>query len=305
MRAKSRRGIERNSPESGCPSKRRSLGGDASGFVWVRSLMVVVHEVAPQRGERVRVEPEGTPSISLPVDARLRSWVVRGYGGFDKSSLPEGDFVVPAMLVTPLVAEVTDQPWHPPVFVNGPSGTYTRVQGPYAPVIRVRLAPLGAYKLLGPAVSEIGGSLVGLEDIVGAEARWLSEQVLSARTWEERGRRLDDFLLDRATHGPQPSPEVRQAWHLLAHSGGRDPIRGIARQVGWSHKHLITRFKQQVGVAPHTAARLLRLSTVWRHLDHDQTWARIAAESGYADQSHLIREFRHFTGTTPAALTTT
>lgn len=40
------------------------------------------------------------------------------------------------------------------------------------------------------------------------------------------------------------------------------------------------------------------------HLDDDRTWARIAAESGYAGQAHLIREFRHFTGTTPAALTT-
>jgi AraC-like DNA-binding protein len=43
---------------------------------------------------------------------------------------------------------------------------------------------------------------------------------------------------------------------------------------------------------------------VWQHLDDDQSWARIAAESGYADQPHLIREFRRFTGTTPGALTT-
>jgi AraC-like DNA-binding protein len=266
--------------------------------------MVVVHEAAPQREERVRVERARTPPISLEVDPRLRSWVAGRYGALDEASLPQDDFVAPATLVTWLVVKVRDQRLHPPVLVNGASGTYTRVGGPCASLIRVHLAPLRAYTLLGPAVSEIGGSLVGLEDIVGAEARRLSEQVLSARTWEERGRRLDDFLLDRATHGPQPSPEVSHAWHLLAHSGGRGPIREVARQVGWSHKHLITKFKQQVGVAPHTAARLLRLSTVWQHIDHEQNWARIAAESGYADQAHLIREFRHFTGTTPGALTT-
>jgi AraC-like DNA-binding protein len=280
------------------------VGRDPSAFVWFRSLVIVVHEAAPQRGERARVEHERTPPIRLEADARLRSWVVHGYGGFDEASLPHDDFVAPATLVTPLVVKVRDQRLHPPVLVSGPSGTYTRVEGPCASLIRVHLAPLGAYKLLGPAVSEIGGSLVGLEHIVGADARRLSEQVQSACTWEERGRLLDDFLLDRATHGPQPSPEVHQAWHLLLHSGGRSTIRAIARQVGWSHKHLITRFKQQVGVAPHMAARLLRLSTVWRHLGHERTWARIAAESGYADQSHLIREFRRFTGTTPGALTT-
>ena len=164
---------------------------------------------------------------------------------------------------------MSGSPSRPPAIVSGPSGTYTRVEGPCAPAIMVRLAPLGAYKLLGPAVSEIGGTIVGLEDIVGADARRLSEQVRSARTWEARGRLLDDFLLDRATHGPQPSPEVTHALHLLARSRGRNPIREIARQVGWSHKHLITRFKQQIGVAPHLAARLLRLSTVWRHLDDE------------------------------------
>jgi AraC-like DNA-binding protein len=97
---------------------------------------------------------------------------------------------------------------------------------------------------------------------------------------------------------------VCQAWHLLVRSGGRSAIGRIAREVGWSHKHLITRFKQQIGVAPRTAARLVRLSTVWRHLDDGQSWARIAAESGYADQAHLIREFRRLTGTTPGALIT-
>ena len=211
----------------------------------------------------------------------------------------------PARLVTQLAVKVTDQPWHPAVLVNGPSTTSTRIPGPWAPAIAARLAPLGAYKLLGPALSEISGScLVALEDVVGAAARRLSEQVQSAETWVERGRLLDAFLLDRATHGPPPSPEVIHAWYLLVRSGGKNTISGLARQVGWSHKHLITKFKQQIGVAPHLAARLVRLSTVWRHLDDQRDWARIAAECGYADQAHLTREFRRFTGTTPGALVT-
>jgi AraC-like DNA-binding protein len=266
--------------------------------------VIVVQERAVQGREPARVERELSPSTRLPADARLRSWIAGDIGGFDEASLPLCEVVFPATLVTQLVVKVKDSPLCPPVLVNGPSGTYTRFQGPWTPAIGVYLAPLGAYKLLGPALSEMGGFMVGVEDIVGADARRLSEQVRSTRTWEQRGRLLDDFLLDRAIHGPQPSPEVTHAWHLLVRSGGTTTISSIARHVGWSHKHLITKFKQQVGVTPHLAARLVRLSTVWRHLDDDQSWARIAAESGYADQPHLIREFRRFTGTTPSALTT-
>jgi AraC-like DNA-binding protein len=249
---------------------------------------------------------ERTPLIPLPAHARVRSWLVGDYGAYAGPSLPHAP-VFPATLVSPLgiyAVDVSCWPSRPPAVVTGPSDTCIRAEGGCAPGIVAQMAPLGAYKLLGPVVSEIGGTMVSLEDIVGADARRLSEQVQSAPTWEERGRLLDGFLLDRATHGPQPSPEVTHAWHLLVRSRGSSPISEIARQVGWSHKHLITKFRQQIGVVPQLAARLLRLYTVWRHLDDDQSWARIAADCGYADQAHLTREFRQLTGTTPGALVT-
>jgi AraC-like DNA-binding protein len=276
--------------------------------------VIVAPKPAPQGREPARTEHERTPPIRrwtwpapipLPADARLRSWLARDYGGYDGPGLPHAPtMLLPATLVTTLGVYVSCSSLRPPALAMGPSGTYTRVEGPCEPGLMVSLAPLGAYKLLGPAVSEIGGTMVCLEDIAGADARRLREQVQSARTWDERRRLLDDFLLDRAAHGPQPSSEVTHAWHLLARSRGREPISEIARQVDWSHKHLISRFKQQIGVAPHLAARLLRLTMVWRHLDDEQSWVRIAAECGYADQAHLTREFRRFTGTTPGALVT-
>ena len=84
---------------------------------------------------------------------------------------------------------------------------------------------------------------------------------------------------------------------------GAVPIGRLADEVGWSHRHLIARFRQQVGLPPKTAARLVRFDGVWRRLDQRQPpdWGLVAAEAGYADQAHLIRDFREFTGTTPTA----
>jgi hypothetical protein len=118
----------------------------------------------------------------LPADARLRRWLVGDYGGYDETSLPHiPTMVLPATLVTPVGVWLSRSPRHPPAVVMGPSGTYTQVDGPCEPGVMAQLAPLGAYKLLGPVASKIGGSMVGLEDIVGADACRLTEQVQSAR----------------------------------------------------------------------------------------------------------------------------
>jgi AraC-like DNA-binding protein len=73
---------------------------------------------------------------------------------------------------------------------------------------------------------------------------------------------------------------------------------------GTSTWHFIAKFKQQVGLRPKTAVRLIRLDGVWRRLDQRKLpdWADIARDAGYADQAHLIRDFREFTGATPAEL---
>ncbi len=105
--------------------------------------MTVVQEAAPQGGDQVRVERDPQPCTLLPVDARLRSFVAGDYGGFDEASLPHGEVVFPAALVTSLAVKVKDSPF-PPVLAIGPDGTCTRIQGPWTPAIHVYLTPLGA-----------------------------------------------------------------------------------------------------------------------------------------------------------------
>ena len=114
---------------------------------------------------------------------------------------------------------------------------------------------------------------------------WVTRSA-SCRTWTERFAALDDFLLHRIGNGPAPAPEVRWAWRRLVSSDGAVPIGLLARQAGWSHKHLITKFRQQVGLTPKTAARLLRFEHAWRQLGGGEPahWDRLAADGGYADQ---------------------
>jgi AraC-like DNA-binding protein len=250
-------------------------------------------EAGPERARWPRVVAAPHP--------RLRPLLSRGYVGFTEATTPR-QLVLPATTAVPLVVKLADSPYRPPAFVMGAHGTSMALEGDCAPsYLEVLLAPLGAYRLLGLPMDQLGGHTVDLVEVLGAGGRRLAEQLRDTPSWRQRFALMDRFLLARLDRGPGPSPEVARAWERLVATGGAVPIRQLAREVGWSHKHLLTRFRQQVGLGPKTAARLVRFNGVWRRLDEDRPldWGLVAAEVGYADQAHLVREFRQFTGTTP------
>ena len=243
------------------------------------------------------------PRLVAAPQAQLRHLLPRGYVGFTEATTPR-HLVVPATTSVPLVVKLVDSPYRPPAFVMGAHDSFTVLEGECAPsYLEVLLSPLGAYRLLGRPMDELSGQLVDLVEVLGADGRHLTEQLREAPSWPRRFALLDQFLLRRLERGPRRASEVAWAWQRLVATGGAVPIGRIANEVGWSHKHLIAKFRQQVGLPPKTAARLVRFDTVWRRLDQRRPldWADLAREAGYADQAHLVRDFRQFTGTTPTA----
>jgi AraC-like DNA-binding protein len=88
---------------------------------------------------------------------------------------------------------------------------------------------------------------------------------------------------------------------LGGHSDGIR-IAGIADDLGCSHKHLISRFREAFGMTPKTAVRLLRFEKAVGLIESQTpTLADIAIDCGYYDQAHFHRDFRRFAGCTPAA----
>jgi AraC-like DNA-binding protein len=232
---------------------------------------------------------------------RLRGLLPRGYAGFTEVTTSR-HLVLPATTSVPLVVKLLDSPYRPAAFVVGAHDSALLVEAAYAPsYLEVLLAPLGAYRLLGLPVDKLSGQIVDLVDVFGPAGRRLAEQLRQAPNWR-RFALLDRFLLGRLERGPQPSPEVGWAWARLVATHGAVPIGRLASEVGWSHMHLLARFRQQVGLRPKTAARLVRLDGVWRRLDQARgrlDWGQVAREAGNADQAHLIRDFHQFTGATP------
>lgn len=234
----------------------------------------------------------------------LRSGLVRSYAGWSRPPDRAGRFVLPARVSVQLVLKVVDSAVRPPEFAHGVRSGYSVIDGGCAPsYVEVELSPLGAFRLFGTPMDRLAGQLVDLVDVLGRPARQLGSIVRDSPSWRERFGAIDRCLLGRLGDAPPVAPEVALAWRQLVTSRGTVSIRSICREVGWSHKHLITRFRQQVGLTPKRAARILRFERVLRHASRTARpdWVELAVSCGYADQAHLIRDFREFAGTTPAA----
>lgn len=166
--------------------------------------------------------------------------------------------------------------------------------------IQLMMSPLGSRALLGVPAGELASIDVAADEVIGALATELQERLASAADWRHRFGLLDELLGRRVDEARCPPDEVCRAWRLLLASGGTAPIAAIAREVGWSERHLAAQFRTEIGLAPKAAARVIRFSRARRMLA-GRRGADVAAECGYADQSHLVRDFVAFTGLSPTA----
>jgi AraC-like DNA-binding protein len=187
-------------------------------------------------------------------------------------------------------------------FVGGLHTAASLVEGAASwACIELRLTPLGAYRLLGLPMHELANRTVDLEDLLPG-ARDLNGRLRESPSWKERFDLVESFLARRLADSLPPSPGVEWSWQRLRGTGGRASISALATELGWSHRRLIARFREQIGLAPKTAARVLRFDrTVAALRSSTGGLAEIALECGYYDQAHLNRDFRELAGTTPTA----
>ncbi|MGW1186120.1 helix-turn-helix domain-containing protein [Streptomyces drozdowiczii] len=187
--------------------------------------------------------------------------------------------------------------------VAGPglgSGGAVRVHGENVECVQVRLSPVIARAVLGVPPAELDGAVVPLDALWGREASRIRERLGEAPSWQARFALTDELLTRRYAAGAPVDPEVSRAWQRIIAGHGMLRIDELADDVGWSRKRLWSRFRSQLGLPPKRAARLIRFDHAAHRLVAGEGPARVAADTGYADQSHLHRDVVAFTGATPA-----
>lgn len=169
--------------------------------------------------------------------------------------------------------------------------------------VHLALTVSGARALLGRPAADLSGHLVQLED-VSPHLADLPERFHDLTGWAERVEVLVDHLLRATRQEPAAArPEVGEALRRLA---AGVPVAAVAREVGYSRRHLTALVRAECGVGPKEFARIARFQRCRAALVADARAGRadlaaLAATYRYADQSHLSREWVAMTGLSPRA----
>jgi AraC-like DNA-binding protein len=191
--------------------------------------------------------------------------------------------------------------WRPSSAAGGAivMGAFTRAT--YASVteraamIGVYLRPRGIARLLGVPGSDLTDRVISLNEIwrgfehdPDCTSLESVETILLRRLHYRPSRRADAVVADMASY-------VRRR-------GGQVSVDTMSELSGFSRQHLARLFREQIGIGPKLYARLARFRAALAHVggpERTASWSSISARLGYADQSHLIAEFREFTSFTP------
>ena len=240
-------------------------------------------------------------------------WEVRGrLSPFREAVLPNG-YVEVMINLGPLhrVFEgegtgVWDRSWFSglqerSIFIESLDGTH---------LVSIRMHALGATRLFGLAAADAANSIVDLATLVGSDADHLRERLLAADSAVARFKLLETFVLVRLAsrdeaESQQPGIEVpafvRDAATKIESAHGNLRVADLHQEVGVSRKHLAVSFNRYVGISAKAYARIQRFVWTLENLRRstDVDWSRLAAEAGYSDQSHLVRDFRRVGAASP------
>ena len=112
---------------------------------------------------------------------------------------------------------------------------------------------------------------------------------------------VERFLTARL---PEPDPRAEKAADIVARIAAQPEITRVdelARDLGTSVRQLQRLFAEYVGTGPKWVIRRYRLHEVTERLasGSETDWASLAAELGYADQAHFVRDFKEMFGESP------
>jgi AraC-like DNA-binding protein len=170
-------------------------------------------------------------------------------------------------------------------------------------VIMVGFQPGGMHRLLRLPMEEMLDRPVDARLILGKEIETITEQLDAAPDHPTMLGIIQQYLLGKMKVLKTVLP-VEQVLVNMLRNGHLLNVDQLARESCVSVRQLERQFRERTGLTPKLYSRLVRFSRAWimREKNAGLSWLHIAHACAYADQMHMIRDFKYFAGVTPGIL---
>ena len=164
----------------------------------------------------------------------------------------------------------------------------------------VQFKPSGAYPFFNQDMSTLNEQVVSGKEIYGSEIYDLRDAITKAELLSDKFKQVENWLLSKYQKRKVPAKELLSVIENLQENPVVNYNKAI-EEYSKTQKHLINQFKKYVGLTPKYYQRILRFNQILAEIHQSKKieWSDIAYQFEYTDQSHFIKEFKHFSGFNP------
>lgn len=191
----------------------------------------------------------------------------------------------------------------PSAFLYGQISTFKNVYLTHdTDLIIIVFQPTGINQLMGIPAQELKDCIIRTEYIFGKGALELHERLDEQLTFQNKLNILNEFFLIQLTKRTLPNASlINETLSFVVKNKGLVSSSQLIKFTGYTERHIERKFVESVGITPKKFSNIVRLHIFLKELKNNphNNLTQTAYEAGYADQSHLIREFKKITGMTP------
>jgi AraC-like DNA-binding protein len=188
------------------------------------------------------------------------------------------------------------------VWISGMHRNYISISAhENSEMLVIQFKPFGAYPFFHFPIEGLNERIVPARDLLGEAPIQLRSHLMGISDSAARFRLVEDWLLERYDETKSPPSDFVTLVERLREAP-IDRLSQLIEDYPASQKHLIGQFRKYVGLTPKYFQRIQRFNEILQKIQSQKaiSWTDIAYECGYSDQSHFIKEFRHFSGFNPS-----
>lgn len=169
-------------------------------------------------------------------------------------------------------------------------------------VIGIRMKPEGAIRMLRQPIAELTGSSVEAHNFIHRKELSILDRLMEMEDTTSQISLLEAFMHHHLMAGNVKDNYFADVFAHMRSVNSSFSTKEIADRFFLSERQMQRLYKDQLGVSPKTYERILRFSRAVETIRKNEhpNWSSLAYQLGYSDQAHLIRDFKSYSGMTPA-----